>query len=130
MDIDHPIPIEHYAAVAEIIGGGGDSAVIGWQGAMTAVAEGADGNILAYVGLVGPMVTYLLPLLIAMTAGRHVAGDRGGEFVGLAIAGVRIGCGVPADAGCPQLDEAGGLRRLDVGHGFRATEIGAVRIVG
>jgi len=28
--------------------------------------------------LVEPMLRYLLPLLIAMTAGRHVAGDRGG----------------------------------------------------
>ena len=37
----------HWAGVAEIVGGGGDSAVLGWQGAMTAVAEGADGNVLA-----------------------------------------------------------------------------------
>ena len=28
--------------------------------------------------LVGPMLTYLLPLLIAYTAGRNVAGERGG----------------------------------------------------
>lgn len=32
--------------------------------------------------LVGPMLTYLLPLLIAYTAGRNVAGERGGVIVG------------------------------------------------
>ncbi|WP_314650833.1 PTS mannitol transporter subunit IICB [uncultured Microbacterium sp.] len=85
----------HWAPVAEIIGGGGDSAVISWQGAMTAVAEGADGNILAYVGLVGPMVTYLLPLLIANTAGRMVYGERGGVVATIATMGVIVGTNIP-----------------------------------
>lgn len=85
----------HWAGVAEIIGGGGDSAVVGWQGAMTAVAEGADGNILAYVGLVGPMVTYLLPLLIANTAGRMVYGERGGVVATIATMGVIVGTNIP-----------------------------------
>lgn len=85
----------HWAPVAEIIGGGGDSAVIGWQGAMTAVAEGADGNIFAYVGLVGPMVTYLLPLLIANTAGRMVYGERGGVVATIATMGVIVGTNIP-----------------------------------
>jgi hypothetical protein len=39
---------------------------------MTALASGDSGNFAAYVGLVGPMVTYLLPLLIANTGGRMV----------------------------------------------------------
>ncbi|MFJ4999442.1 PTS mannitol transporter subunit IICB [Microbacterium sp. NPDC088619] len=85
----------HWAGVAETIGGGGDSAVVGWQGAMTAVAEGADGNILAYVGLVGPMVTYLLPLLIANTAGRMVYGERGGVVATIATMGVIVGTNIP-----------------------------------
>ena len=85
----------HWAGVAEIIGGGGDSAVIGWQGAMTAVAEGDSGNIAAYVGLVGPMVTYLLPLLIANTAGRLVYGERGGVVATIATVGVIVGTNIP-----------------------------------
>lgn len=85
----------HWAGVAEIIGGGGDSAIIGWQGAMTTVAETADGNILAYVGLVGPMVTYLLPLLIANTAGRMVYGERGGVVATIATVGVIVGTNIP-----------------------------------
>ncbi|CAN7409748.1 PTS mannitol transporter subunit IICB [Microbacterium foliorum] len=85
----------HWAGVAEIVGGGGDSAVLGWQGAMTAAAEGADGNVLAYVGLVGPMVTYLLPLLIANTAGRMVYGERGGVVATIATMGVIVGTNIP-----------------------------------
>lgn len=81
--------------MSEILGGGGDSVIIGWQGAMTAVAEGADGNILAYVGLVGPMVTYLLPLLIANTAGRMVYGERGGVVASIATVGVIVGTNIP-----------------------------------
>jgi PTS system mannitol-specific IIC component len=85
----------HWAPVAEIIGGGGDSAVIGWQGATTAIAEGDAGNIFAYVGLVGPMVTYLLPLLIANTAGRMVYGERGGVVATIATMGVILGTNIP-----------------------------------
>ncbi len=85
----------HWAPVAEIIGGGGDSAAIGWQGAMTALAEGDGGNFLGYVGLVGPMVTYLLPLLIANTAGRMVYGERGGVVATIATMGVIVGTNIP-----------------------------------
>ncbi|MFJ2544431.1 PTS mannitol transporter subunit IICB [Microbacterium sp. NPDC087589] len=85
----------HWYPVAEIVGGGGDSAIIGWQGAMTAVAEGADGNFFGYVGLVGPMVTYLLPLLIANTAGRMVYGERGGVVATIATMGVIVGTNIP-----------------------------------
>ncbi|MEV7801154.1 PTS mannitol transporter subunit IICB [Microbacterium foliorum] len=85
----------HWYPVAELVGGGGDSAIIGWQGAMTAVAEGADGNFFGYVGLVGPMVTYLLPLLIANTAGRMVYGERGGVVATIATMGVIVGTNIP-----------------------------------
>lgn len=40
--------------------------------------------------LVGPMLTYLLPLLIAYTAGRNVAGERGG-VIGAMIMGPLAG---------------------------------------
>jgi PTS system mannitol-specific IIC component len=85
----------HWYPVAELIGGGGDSAIVGWQGAMTSVAEGDGGNIFAYVGLVGPMVTYLLPLLIANTAGRMVYGERGGVVATIATMGVIVGTNIP-----------------------------------
>lgn len=85
----------HWTPVAEIIGGGGDSATIGWNGAMTALATGDGGNFAAYVGLVGPMITYLLPLLIANTAGRMVYGERGGVVATIATMGVIVGTDIP-----------------------------------
>ena len=85
----------HWYPVAEIIGGGGDQAVIGWPGSMVALAEGDGGNFFAYVGLVGPMVIYLLPLLIANTAGRMVYGERGGVVATIATVGVIVGTNIP-----------------------------------
>ncbi|WP_314854824.1 PTS mannitol transporter subunit IICB [uncultured Microbacterium sp.] len=85
----------HWYPVAEIIGGGGNAETIGWQGAMTALASGDNGNFAAYVGLVGPMVTYLLPLLIANTGGRMVYGARGGVVATIATMGVIVGTDIP-----------------------------------
>ncbi|WP_336625924.1 MULTISPECIES: PTS mannitol transporter subunit IICB [unclassified Microbacterium] len=85
----------HWAPVAEIIGGGGNAADIGWQGAMTALASGDSGNFAAYVGLVGPMVTYLLPLLIANMGGRMVYDTRGGVVATIATMGVIVGTDIP-----------------------------------
>lgn len=85
----------HWYPVAEIIGGGGDSAIIGWNGAMTALAEADGVNFFAYVGLVGPIITYLLPLLIANTAGRMVYGERGGVVATIAVMGVIAGTNIP-----------------------------------
>ena len=63
---------------------------------MTALAEDGDGNTFQqYVGLVGPMVTYLLPLLIANTAGRMVYGERGGVVATIAVMGVIVGTNIP-----------------------------------
>lgn len=45
--------------------------------------------------LVEPMLRYLLPLLIAITAGRHVAGDRGGVIAAIAVMGVILGSDIP-----------------------------------
>ena len=47
------------------------------------------------VGLVGPMITYLLPLLIANTGGRMVYGVRGGVIGTIATMGVIVGAGIP-----------------------------------
>jgi PTS system mannitol-specific IIC component len=46
-------------------------------------------------GLVGPMITYLLPLLIANTGGRMVYGQRGGVIAVIATMGVIVGSGIP-----------------------------------
>ncbi len=44
-----------------------------------------------HTGLVGPMITYLLPLLIGYTGGRMVHGTRGGVVGAIATAGVIVG---------------------------------------
>ncbi len=82
--------------VADLLGGFGNADVIGWQGAMTALAETEDGATFPqYVGLVGPMITYLLPLLIANTGGRMVYGERGGVVASIATMGVIVGTNIP-----------------------------------
>ena len=79
-----------------ILGGYGNADVIGWQGAMTALATNPDGSTFpVYVGLVGPMITYLLPLLIANTGGRMVYGERGGVVASIATVGVIVGTNIP-----------------------------------
>ena len=45
--------------------------------------------------LVDPMLVYLLPLLIAYTAGRNVAGERGGVIGAIATAGGIVGSEIP-----------------------------------
>ncbi len=47
------------------------------------------------VGLVGPMITYLLPLLIGYTGGRMVHGLRGGVVGAAATMGVIVGTDIP-----------------------------------
>ena len=45
--------------------------------------------------LVGPMITFLLPLLIGYTGGKAVAGKRGGVIGAVATMGVIVGTDVP-----------------------------------
>ncbi|WP_286208009.1 PTS mannitol transporter subunit IICB [Clostridium caldaquaticum] len=45
--------------------------------------------------LVGPMITYLLPLLIGYTGGKMVGGVRGGVLGAIATMGVVVGASVP-----------------------------------
>jgi mannitol PTS system EIICBA or EIICB component len=85
-----------WSPVAPLLGGFGDAEAIGWTGAMTALAQTEDGATFSqYVGLVGPMITYLLPLLIANTAGRMVYGERGGVVATIATMGVIVGTSIP-----------------------------------
>jgi PTS system mannitol-specific IIC component len=46
-------------------------------------------------GLVGPMITYLLPILIGYTGGRMVHGQRGAVIGAIVTAGVIVGASVP-----------------------------------
>ncbi len=79
-----------------ILGGFGDQAKIGWQGAATVLAQDSGGHTFQqYLGLVGPMITYLLPLLIANTGGRMVYGVRGGVVGTIATMGVIVGSDIP-----------------------------------
>ena len=49
-----------------------------------------------FAELVGPMLTYLLPLLIAYTGGRNIYGDgRGGVVGAIAAMGVIVGTDIP-----------------------------------
>lgn len=58
--------------------------------------------------LVDPMLTYLLPLLIAYTAGRNVAGERGGVIGAIAAMGVIVGSDIPMFIGAMVMGPLGG----------------------
>lgn len=45
--------------------------------------------------LVGPMITYLLPLLIAYTGGKAIADTRGGVIAVIAAMGIIVGADIP-----------------------------------
>ncbi|GGH37343.1 PTS mannitol transporter subunit IICBA [Microbacterium album] len=71
---------------------GNDSPVEAWRWADSAIlggGEASDGT--EWTGLVGPIINYLLPLLIAFTGGNLVYGHRGGVVGALAAFGVIIG---------------------------------------
>ena len=79
-----------------ILGGFGNADTVGWQGAATALATAPDGTTFhQYLGLVGPMIVYLLPLLIANQGGRIVYGERGGVVASIATMGVIVGSTIP-----------------------------------
>jgi PTS system mannitol-specific IIC component len=80
-----------------ILGGFGNADDPGsWQGAATALAVAEDGTTFQqYVGLVGPMVTYLLPILIANAGGRIVYKERGGVVASIVAVGMITGSTVP-----------------------------------
>jgi PTS system mannitol-specific IIC component len=75
--------------------------------------SGADGS-----GIVGPMITYLLPILIGYTGGRMAYGDdniRGGVVGAIATMGAVTGADVPMFLGAMIMGPLGGytMRRLD-----------------
>jgi PTS system mannitol-specific IIC component len=65
--------------------------------------------------LVGPMITYLLPLLIAYTGGKAVGGIRGGVVGAVATMGVIVGADIPMFIGAMIVGPLGGwvIKKVD-----------------
>lgn len=65
--------------------------------------------------MVGPMITYLLPLLIGFTGGRLVGGDRGGVVGAITVMGVIVGADMPMFLGAMIAGPLGGwcIKRFD-----------------
>ncbi|MCA0987598.1 PTS mannitol-specific transporter subunit IIBC [Guptibacillus algicola] len=59
--------------------------------------------------LVGPMITYLLPLLIGYTGGKIVYGGRGGVVGATATMGVIVGADIPMFLGAMAMGPLGGF---------------------
>lgn len=61
-----------------------------------------------FVKLVGPMITYLLPLLIGYTGGKMIWGVRGGVVGAIVTAGVIVGTSIPMFLGAMIVGPIGG----------------------
>lgn len=69
-----------------------------------------------YLGkLVGPMITYLLPVLIGYTGGKIVYGTRGGVVGAIATMGVVVGASIPMFLGAMIMGPLGGyiIKKFD-----------------
>ena len=66
-------------------------------------------------GIVGPMITYLLPLLIGYTGGKMVYGTRGGVVGAIATMGVIAGTSIPMFMGAMMMGPLGGwsMKKID-----------------
>jgi PTS system mannitol-specific IIC component len=66
-------------------------------------------------GLVGPMITYLLPLLIGYTGGKMVYDVRGGVVGAIGTMGVIVGAGIPMFIGALIMGPLGGwtMKKID-----------------
>lgn len=65
--------------------------------------------------MVGPMITYLLPLLIGYTGGKLVGGDRGAVVGAITTMGVIVGTDIPMFMGAMMVGPMGGwaIKRFD-----------------
>src|SRR5512141_1654916 len=68
-----------------------------------------------FAKLVGPMITYLLPLLIGYTGGKMIYGHRGGVVGAAATMGVIVGADIPMFLGAMIMGPLGGwlIKKLD-----------------
>ena len=62
-----------------------------------------------FASLVGPMIVYLLPLLIGFTGGRMIGGTRGGVMGAIVTMGVIVGADVPMFIGAMMMGPLAGL---------------------
>lgn len=95
----------------------------GWLQGIFAELKNPDGWVAkiggwgAYdgAGIVGPMITYLLPVLIGYTGGRMVHGNRGAVVGAIATMGVVTGADVPMFLGAMIMGPLGGwcMKKLD-----------------
>jgi len=59
--------------------------------------------------LVGPMITYLIPLLIGFTGGKMIWGIRGGVVGAVATMGIIVGAGIPMILGAMMIGPVAGV---------------------
>ncbi|WP_422934074.1 PTS mannitol transporter subunit IICBA [Sinomonas sp. P47F7] len=87
----------------------------GWLPVPVLGGFGNDASGAPNVGLVGPMITYLLPLLIAYTGGKAVYDVRGGVVGAIATMGVIVGAGIPMFIGAMIMGPLAGwtMKKLD-----------------
>lgn len=81
----------------------------GWVAKIGGWGSFADG------GIVAPMITYLLPILIGATGGRMVYGIRGGVVGAIATMGVITGSDIPMFLGAMIMGPLGGwvMKKID-----------------
>ncbi|BBY63584.1 PTS mannitol transporter subunit IICBA [Mycolicibacterium helvum] len=81
----------------------------GWVAKIGGWGDFADG------GIVAPMITYLLPILIGATGGRMVYGIRGGVVGAIATMGVIAGTDIPMFLGAMIMGPLGGwvIKKVD-----------------
>jgi PTS system mannitol-specific IIC component len=92
----------------------------GWIPVPQLGGYGTDAAGAPNVGLVGPMIKYLLPLLIAYTGGKMVYDVRGGVVGAIGTMGVIVGAGIPMFIGAMIMGPLGGwtMKKLDaIWHG-------------
>ncbi len=67
------------------------------------------------VGLVGPMIIYMIPLLIGYTGGKMVYDVRGGVLGAIGTMGVIVGAGIPMFIGAMIMGPLGGwtMKKID-----------------
>ena len=87
----------------------------GWIPVPALGGFGTNAEGVPNVGLVGPMITYLLPLLIGYTGGKMVYDVRGGVVGAIGTMGVIVGAGIPMFIGAMIMGPLGGwtIKQLD-----------------
>lgn len=90
-------------------------ALIAW-GVLTAlfIPDGYLPNE-SFASMVGPMLTYLIPILIGYTGGKVIAGDRGAVVGAIATMGVIVGTDIPMLLGAMIMGPLGGytIKKFD-----------------